>query len=113
MADSDSAVTILPDGKLGKCEHFLDSEFFGNIYSDNVENAVIDSWKERHEEWKECRDCLFYPTCSLIKKCPVRQRKCDEDERRLKERQLKKSMRHTWEIFREQAEKEKRDTDLV
>ena len=34
-------------------------------------------------------------------------------ERRLKERQLKKSMRHTWEIFREQAEKEKRDTDLV
>ena len=52
-------------------------------------------------------------TCSLINICPVRQRKCDEDERRLKERQLKKSMRHTWEIFREQAEKEKRDTDLV
>ena len=46
MADRDTSVMILPDGKLGKCEHFLDSHYIGSIYSDGWDFNIVNWFKQ-------------------------------------------------------------------
>lgn len=69
MADSGKAVTILPGGEIGLCEHFSESEFIGHIDQEGFDQAVVNSWKERIPEIPECADCFYYPACSQLKKC--------------------------------------------
>ena len=47
MADNDSAVVINPEGNLGKCEHFSESEFFGSVFSEKKDMAIINRFKEK------------------------------------------------------------------
>lgn len=70
MADKDGSVIIYPDGRLTKCEHFNpDAEGIGSIYSEERNQAVLDSWKEQ-ADLPNCRECPLYPTCVLLSKCP-------------------------------------------
>lgn len=69
MADSGQAVTILPDGNIGLCEHFSESEFVGHIDREGFDPDVVASWKERIPEIPECADCFCYPECTALKKC--------------------------------------------
>lgn len=69
MADSGKAVTVLPDGHIGLCEHFSESEFIGHIECVNLDQAVVESWKERIPEIPECASCFYYPDCMQLKKC--------------------------------------------
>ena len=41
MADNDGSLVIAPDGHLGKCEHFIDREFFGHIDSEERNEAIL------------------------------------------------------------------------
>lgn len=70
MADNDRSALISPNGYLGKCEHFVDSDFFGHVDSDERNQQVIQQFKERHEEETRCDYCAFYPKCNRIKRCP-------------------------------------------
>ncbi|MCH5300394.1 MAG: radical SAM protein [Ruminococcus sp.] len=71
MADHDGAVTVLPDGSLGFCPCFAEGETFGSIHSADRDSAMIDSWKEYLPLTDSvCSDCLNYPQCVLLKKCP-------------------------------------------
>lgn len=78
MADNDIAVVILPDGSLGKCEHFSESDFFGSIYSPHVDDSVINLFKLRRKPENRCYDCPVYPACIRLKKCPDIPDICDE-----------------------------------
>ena len=69
MADSGSAITILPDGHIGLCEHYSESEFIGHVDSDEFDKSVISRWRELVDEIPECNDCFFYPDCVMLKKC--------------------------------------------
>ena len=69
MADNDGSVVILPDGHIGKCEHFSDSEWFGHISEDSRDEAVIKSFKELWPELDACAECPFYPDCIRLAKC--------------------------------------------
>ena len=69
MADSGSAVTILPDGSIGLCEHFSEDEFIGHIDREGFDQTVVNSWKERIAEIPECAECFYYPACVQLKKC--------------------------------------------
>lgn len=69
MADSDGAITILPNGDIGLCEHFSDSEFIGHIDSPDFDKKMIESWKETMPEVAECETCFYYPECVMLKKC--------------------------------------------
>lgn len=69
MADSGTAVTILPDGNIGLCEHFSEDEFIGHIDREGFDKAVVNSWKERIPEIPECETCFYYPSCMTLKKC--------------------------------------------
>ena len=88
MADDDGSVTILPDGRIGKCEHFSESETIGSIYDDRPDYGAIRSWKERAEEQPECSDCPLYPRCNRLKKCEWEQFGCSETDRQREIRRL-------------------------
>ena len=69
MADNDQNVVIVPDGHLGKCEHFIDSEFFGHIDSEEKNKEVLCRFKERPADIEACATCPYYPQCFRLKVC--------------------------------------------
>ena len=69
MADNDGSVVIAPDGHLGKCEHFIDSNFFGHIDSEEHNKAILRKFKERRAEIEACATCFFYPQCIRLVMC--------------------------------------------
>ena len=72
MADSGSAVTILPDGHLGLCEHYLTSDFLGDVWDGSMDETLLAKYREPQAEIPECRTCPLLPTCLRIRKCPTR-----------------------------------------
>ena len=69
MADNDGSVVIVPDGHIGKCEHYVDSEFFGHIESEEREKAILRKFKERPADMEACATCFFYPQCIRLIMC--------------------------------------------
>lgn len=69
MADNGSSVVLLPDGRLGLCEHYTDSEYIGSIDSDDRDAEVISRWRETREPIPECDGCFYYPECLRLKRC--------------------------------------------
>ena len=69
-ADSDNNLTILPNGNIGKCEHYSEQNLLGNIYEDIIDESVVDMWKEHREEVELCEKCSLYPQCIRLKHCP-------------------------------------------
>lgn len=69
MADSGRSVTILPNGNLGLCEHYTESEFIGHLDRDDFDTAMVNSWMERVPEISECKECFYYPDCIKLRKC--------------------------------------------
>ena len=72
MVDNGGCINIHPDGTLGVCEHYIDSDNWGHIDEDS--NEVIDDWSVIHS-WREyvksdiCSTCPIYPQCLMVKKC--------------------------------------------
>jgi len=69
MADSNDSITILPNGKIGLCEHHSEGEFIGHISSDTYDKEMVNSWKDCHELLADCSECFYYPNCIRLKKC--------------------------------------------
>ena len=72
MADNDQNVVIIPDGHLGKCEHYIDREFFGHIDSEEKDKEVLRRFKERPADIEACATCPYYPQCFSLKVCEKR-----------------------------------------
>lgn len=69
MADCGKAVTILPNGDIGLCEHHTETEFIGHIDREGFDEEVVASWKERTPEIPECAGCFYFMDCVKLKKC--------------------------------------------
>ena len=69
-ADSGTSVTILPDGSVGLCDQFSDSEFIGHIDREGFDADVVKSWRETSPEIEACATCFYHPYCVMLKKCP-------------------------------------------
>ena len=69
MVDSEDAVMIVPDGRIGLCEHHLEDRFFGHIDSDEWDMDVLRQSREYCEEIPECDTCALYPVCYRPKIC--------------------------------------------
>ncbi|MCH5190787.1 MAG: 4Fe-4S cluster-binding domain-containing protein [Oscillospiraceae bacterium] len=98
IANNDGAVVVLPDGKLGCCEHFLDSEIYGDINSEERDYDMLVGWKERTPAGQECFDCSYYPQCYRLKKCPGG-RTCTEIEREMMEKRLRSQILNEYYIY--------------
>ena len=80
MADNDASELIMPDGTLGKCEHFNVEDSYGSIYTSERNEAILRAWKE-WEYYPECDGCALYPQCFNLKKCEWLQDGCQRASR--------------------------------
>lgn len=69
MADDDGSITILPNGNIGKCEHFSENGFIGHISKEEFNTEAVLSYKRTRPELETCQTCPFYPTCIRLDKC--------------------------------------------
>ncbi len=96
MADSDSSVTVLTDGRLGICENITEDEIAGSIYSDEKNEQVIASWRSKIDPIDECNTCAYYPLCNFLKKCPYIHNSCTELDRQTRLDDLKERIYTTY-----------------
>jgi radical SAM protein with 4Fe4S-binding SPASM domain len=94
MVDSEDAVMIVPDGRLGFCEHHLEDRFFGDIDHEEWDMDVVRQSREYCEEIAECDTCALYPVCYRLKICGISDR-CFKESREsellsIQEQMLKK-----------------------
>lgn len=80
MADHDSSITINPIGEIGKCEHYPNDYLIGSIYKDNINETILNKWKETYPIIDKCKTCPIYPQCVRIKMCPDSNEKCSYKE---------------------------------
>lgn len=69
MADSDKAITISPEGNLGKCDHMMETDTFGSIYSPDIDRNMLEIWREKLNTKETCAGCPVYTDCYRLKKC--------------------------------------------
>ena len=97
MADRGDSVTVLPDGKLGLCEHYNRDHFIGDIRSEGLDGEMIRQFTLLREEIPACGDCPLYPVCLRLQNCPCeichRQRRDDLID------QQQQAMRLEWEAY--------------
>lgn len=91
LAASDYAITITADGSLARCpEQFDDDQITGNLKEGQSNIALVQSWKKL-ADWKRCRNCIFSPTCVLVKNCSTSE-KCYSVKQ--KRQELTKAIMH-------------------
>ena len=69
MADRNSHAVILPDGRLGKCEHYTEDHCFGSIDAPERDETLLAEFKRLRKELDACADCPFYPDCYRLTLC--------------------------------------------
>lgn len=99
MACSDNSVMIVPDGHLGKCEHFIDSEFIGSVYDDNIDLKKLANFKERASVSEKCDDCEFRAQCIHLKCCTGVPHHCDELDKTAVVERLHSKIRNIYNAF--------------
>ncbi|MBO5231197.1 MAG: radical SAM protein [Clostridia bacterium] len=99
MACSDNSVMIVPDGHLGKCEHFVDSDFYGSIYSDEIDIAKIQKYKERKIVSEKCEDCELRSLCIALKCCSGVPDHCDNVDKVAIKNRLDSKLRNIYNTF--------------
>lgn len=99
MADSGKAVTILPDGSIGLCEHCTEGEFIGHLDRNDIDTDVVASWEERTPEIAECSNCFFYMDCIKLKKCFTGST-CYPQFHKGKLKEIQRAMRYEYERWR-------------
>lgn len=77
MADSGGVISISPKGELGTCEHYVDSDFWGDIHSDKKDMSILEGWQVYEPPIDLCSNCPNYPSCIRPTKCEE-MRKCDK-----------------------------------
>lgn len=109
MADSGNALTILPNGELGLCEHYSEDHFVGHIDAEKLDSSVLQSFRECWESIEDCNACFFYPECIRLKKC-AEQRECFPEMQEEERQKMLEAMLTTYEAWRE---KESTDEEHV
>lgn len=104
MADNDACETILPDGRIGRCEHFSEAMVTGDIWTDKRDEAVGKRWKEPLRV-PECEDCVLYPQCRKLKLCEWNREGCNELDRRIKINELKMQILSAYQEYKEGVSK--------
>lgn len=98
MADNDGSITISPDGRIGKCEHYPFEKTIGSIYSSNYDSSMIKNWKKQIRPQEQCSDCPLYPQCIRLEMCPQSHPKCTSTQRKNVTNQIKISLLEAYKV---------------
>ncbi len=106
MADSGNSIVITPSGKLGKCEHFSDTEHVGSVWDGITNPAKIKEFKVRVNSRALCSGCPAYPVCIRLPKCSIYGSKyCYPASRKIEAAHLSRAACNTYRKFKEQQKK--------
>lgn len=73
-AENDNTVTITAMGNLVRCcERFSDEEITGTVKDGITDFKQVNSWKT-FADYAKCKDCICFPDCARIEKCPAMDR---------------------------------------
>ena len=108
MADGDGIVVIAPDGNLGKCEHYIDSNFFGHIDSEEHDKAILRKFKERLADIDACATCFCYPQCIRLVMC-ADEFDCTPGKQQYLLSEMKDTMKNEYERYLRKSNKEQDD----
>jgi len=108
MADSGNAVTILPTGDVGLCDHFSEDEYIGHIDREGFDEKKVQSWAETVPAHPECMDCFYYPSCWRLKKC-ANSRTCFRQRRQERYRKTQQRMLNEYRMWQENVNVEQED----
>lgn len=92
MADNKHAVLISTDGKIGRCDRFVNSHFLSDIYSD----YKISNDNQYIKKCNSCYLCSCYPSCLKLSNCPSAQKNCPWYLKRSKELEIQEQMISTY-----------------
>ena len=99
-ADNDGSVVIAPDGHLGKCEQYIDSEFFGHIDSKERNEAVLRKFKERRADIEACATCFYYPQCNRNRLVMCKKYNCTPEYRQERLYETTEGMKFEYERYK-------------
>lgn len=104
MAEDDASIVIMPDGHLGKCDHYSDKNFVGSIYSNApLDKNITEAWKTKRPENELCADCNIFPYCRKLKNCPeFGEERCTEADKQFRIDQLKRAVLEVYRQYKAQ-----------
>lgn len=108
MADGDSSILIVPNGHIGKCEHYSEDHFVGQIGSEEWDTQMMDDFKETRDEIDACATCFNYPDCIRLKQCEDNPN-CYLEEREHKFNKLHQSMIRALDKYKDEIKDEAQD----
>lgn len=100
LADTDTSVMILPEGELGKCEHFIDDHFIGSIYNDEIDYKNLNWFKQMTTVMPECDECEMRPACIYVACCPSRSKRCTPADKQTKITNLDAHIKYVYDVKR-------------
>lgn len=107
MADSNYAVVIVPNGHIGKCEHFSEDHFVSHIDHDKWDNKMISDFHEACSEIDACATCFNYPDCIRLKLCEDNPN-CYQEERNNKLYKLNTIIQNIYNNYKEKRNNRRR-----
>jgi sulfatase maturation enzyme AslB (radical SAM superfamily) len=96
------AVSVLPDGRIGWCEDYVDKRIVSHIDSTEFDLNEIIAFKERYDDLPECSSCPLYPDCIRLKKCDIDTPWCTEYKREVRLHKIKTAMRAEYGLHKKQ-----------
>jgi radical SAM protein with 4Fe4S-binding SPASM domain len=113
MADSDSSVLIVPNGHIGKCEHYSDDHFVSHIDHDEWDSNMLSWFRETQPEIEACATCFNYPNCVRLMLCKDNP-SCYQEERNNKLYKLNTIIQNTYNNYKDKKEvTEEEDEDEI
>lgn len=103
MADNDHSVVIVPDGHIGKCEHYSEDHFVGHIGHEEWDAQMLDHFRDTRDEIAACATCFNYPNCIWLKLCKDNPT-CYQEEREHKHSKLRRSILRAFNNYKDQQE---------
>lgn len=102
MADSSSSITVTPLGNIGKCEHFSENEFVGNLDTGINDFGKIEEFKKKINSAELCAKCPMYPICIELEKCPDKGRYgCSLSNRYIQHENVRLRIRNAYKKLKE------------
>lgn len=94
MCDSRKSLVISPKGDIGVCEHYIDSNFIGSIYSLETNDTMLQKLSELKEPFESCITCPLFPECHFLKYCDANYQNCTEERKNFKINELIKAIKN-------------------
>lgn len=71
IADNRESITILPNGKIGLCEHYTEEKFISDLqHFETFNMEQISHIRTYNKELNLCKKCPFHPRCIRLIHCP-------------------------------------------